>query len=179
MSRSADGFFSYQTGKEGARALGYDPAILDTFPDDALNSFCGVGNPFAVSSLPAGCKVLDIGCGAGFDLLVARKIVGDQGRIYGIDLTEEMVTKAISLIKQFGDEKISVQHVSAEQIPHTDESFDVVISNGVFNLSPSKLELFREIRRVLKPGGILQFADVSLVDGKTPDQTSSPDDWAQ
>ena len=90
-----------------------------------------------------------------------------------------MVTKAISLIKQFGDEKISVQHVSAEQIPHTDESFDVVISNGVFNLSPSKLELFREIRRVLKPGGILQFADVSLVDGKAPDQTSSPDDWAQ
>ena len=171
--------FSYQTGKKGALALGYDPAILDTLPDELLNSFCGVGNPFAISPIPAGSKVLDIGCGAGFDLLVARTIVGDMGRVCGIDLTEEMILKAHSLLKHAADDKISVQHVSAEQLPYAEESFDYVISNGVFNLSPSKLELFREIRRVLKPSGCLQFADVSLVDGKAPGQQSSADDWAQ
>lgn len=179
VSRSAEGFFSYQTGKKGAFDLGYDPVILHVFTDDALNSFCGVGNPFNISSIPVGSKVLDIGCGAGFDLLVACKIVGDKGQVCGIDLTEEMIKKARLFVERFGDDNISVQQVSAEEIPYTDESFDYVISNGVFNLSPLKLELFREILRVLKPSGILQFADVSLVDGEVPDQASSPDDWAQ
>jgi arsenite methyltransferase len=179
VSRSAEGFFRYPTGKKGAIDLGYDPVILNAFPDDALNSFCGVGNPFSISPIPAGSTVLDIGCGAGFDLLVASTIVGDKGRVCGIDLTEEMIKKARLFVERFGGDHSSVQHVSAEEIPYTDESFDYVISNGVFNLSPSKLELFKETRRVLKPNGILQFADVSLVDGKTPDQASSPEDWAQ
>ena len=95
------------------------------------------------------------------------------------DLTEEMVAKALSLVKRHGDDKIFVTHVSSEEIPYTDESFDYVIPNGVFNLFPAKLELFREIRRVLKPGAVLQFADVCLIEGKVQDQASSPDDWAQ
>lgn len=90
-----------------------------------------------------------------------------------------MVNTAQFLIKGTGYENISVQHVTSEKIPYNDKRFDNVISNGVFNLSPSKLELSREIRRVMKPGGILQFADVCLVEGKVLDQTSSPDDWAQ
>lgn len=179
VSHSAEGYFSYQTGKKGAIDLGYDSVILNEFTDDVLNSFCGVGNPFSISSIPAGSKVLDIGCGAGFDLLVACRIVGDKGHVCGIDLTEEMVNEAQLFVERFGGENISVQHVSAEKIPYTDESFDYVISNGVFNLSPSKLELFKEIWRVLKPNGILQFADVSLLDGKASDQASSPEDWAQ
>ncbi|MBT8347484.1 MAG: methyltransferase domain-containing protein [Desulfobacterales bacterium] len=179
MAQSAHGLFNYQTGRKGAIALGYDSALIDTIPDDALSSFCGVGNPFAISTILPGSKVLDIGCGAGFDLLVARKIVGDKGHVCGIDLTEEMIKKARLLVERFGDDNISVQHVFSEEIPYTDESFDCVISNGVFNLSPSKLELFKETRRVLKTNGILQFADVCLLEGKVLDQTSSPDDWAQ
>lgn len=179
VSHSAEGFFSYQTGKKGAIDLGYDPVILNAFTDDTLNSFCGVGNPFSISIIPAGSKVLDIGCGAGFDLLVARKIVGNKGNVCGIDLTAEMIKKARLFVERFGDGNISVQHVSAEEIPYTDESFDYVISNGVFNLSPSKLELFKETWRVLKPSGILQFADVNLMDGRAPDRASSPEDWAQ
>ena len=179
VAQSAEGLFSYPTGKKGALALGYDPAVIDRFPEEALNSFCGVGNPFAISSIPAGSKVLDIGCGAGFDLLVAREIVGDKGEVCGIDLTEEMVAKAISLIQQYGDETISVTHVSSEEIPFADDSFDYVISNGVINLSPAKLELFKQIRRVLKPGAILQFADVCLQEGIVPNQESNTDDWAQ
>lgn len=179
VSRSADGFFSYQTGKNGAIALGYDPGILNEISNDVLDSFCGVGNPFSISSIPAGSKVLDIGCGGGCDLLVACRIVGDKGHVYGIDLTEEMVNKAQLAAERYGAENISVQHVSTEEIPYSNESFDYVISNGVFNLSPSKLELFKEIWRVLKPNGILQFADVSLVDGQDPDKASTPEDWAQ
>ena len=179
MARSADGLFSYPTGRKGALALGYEPAVVDRFPDEALVSFCGVGNPFAISPIPEGSEVLDIGCGGGFDLLVARQLVGDSGRVSGIDLSEEMVAKAQSLVRNYGDERISVAHVASEQIPHGDDSFDFVISNGVVNLSPAKLALFREIRRVLKPGGILQFADVCLTAGAVPDQASSPKDWAQ
>lgn len=179
VSHSADGFFNYQTGKKGAIDLGYDLVIIDAFTDEALNSFCGVGNPFSISSIPVGSKVLDIGCGAGFDLLVARKIVGDKGHVCGIDLTDEMIKKAQLLIERSGYKNIYVEPVYAEKIPYTDDSFDYVISNGVFNLSPSKLELFKEIWRVLKPNGILQFADVSLVEGKAPDQVSTPEDWAQ
>jgi len=179
VSGSAEGFFRYPTGKRGAIDLGYDPVILSAFTDDMLNSFCGVGNPFSISPIPMDSKVLDIGCGAGFDLLVARTIVGDNGHVCGIDLTEEMIKKARLFVERFGGHNISVQHVSSEEIPYTDESFDYVISNGVFNLSPAKLELFKETRRVLKPSGILQFADVSLVDGIAPDQENSAEDWAQ
>ncbi len=180
MSQSAEGAFRYQTGKKGASNLGYDPLILDAFTDDTLKSFCGVGNPFSISSIPADSKVLDIGCGAGFDLLVASRIVGDKGNVYGIDLTEEMVEKAQVFARSSGADNISVQHVSSEEIPYSDESFDYVISNGVINLSPLKLELFREIWRVLKPDGTLQFADVSLAtDEKSQDRTSSVEEWAQ
>lgn len=179
VARSADGLFSYPTGRKGALALGYGPALVDNLPDEALDSFCGVGNPFTVSQIAEGSEVLDIGCGGGFDLLVARELVGDNGRVCGIDLSEEMIAKAQSLINSFGDECISVAHVASEQIPHDDKSFDCVISNGVVNLSPAKLELFKEIYRVLKPGGVLQFADVCLIQGAEPDQASSPEDWAQ
>lgn len=180
VSQSAEGSFSYQTGKKGAINLGYDPLILNALNDDALKSFCGVGNPFSISSIPADSKVLDIGCGAGFDLLVARNIVGDKGHVCGIDLTEEMVEKAQVFVASFEADNISVQHVSTDKIPYPDESFDHVISNGVINLSPSKLELFKEILRVLKPKGILQFADVSqATDGKSPDRVSSVEEWAQ
>jgi len=179
VAQSAHGLFKYQTGRKGAIALGYDSAMIETVPDDALNSFCGVGNPFAISSILPGSKVLDIGCGCGVDLLVAREIVGESGHVCGIDLTEEMVNNAQILVRKTGYENISIQHVTSEKIPYDDNRFDYVISNGVFNLSPSKLELFREILRVMKPDGILQFADVCLIKGEVLDQTSSPEDWAQ
>lgn len=177
--QSADGLFAYRTGRKGAVALGYDPGLLDRLPDDALESFCGVGNPFSISPIAEGSAVLDVGCGAGFDLLVARQIVGSRGRVSGVDLTRDMVKKALTILERFGDERISVQHISSEEMPYGDESFECVISNGVFNLSPFKLVLFKEIWRVLKPQGMLQFADVCLAGEKNTNRVSSPDDWAQ
>ena len=177
--QSADGLFACRTGSKGAVALGYDPGLLDRLPDDALESFCGVGNPFSISPSAEGSAVLDVGCGAGFDLLVARQIVGSRGRVSGVDLTRDMVKKALTILERFGDERIAVQHISSEEMPYDDESFECVISNGVFNLSPFKLVLFKEIWRVLKPQGILQFADVCLAGEKNTNRVSSPDDWAQ
>jgi SAM-dependent methyltransferase len=179
VSQSAEGLFRYQTGKSGAVALGYDVAILDEIPEGALNSFCGVGNPFSVEVIKEQSSVLDIGCGAGFDLLVASRMVGHGGRVCGIDLTEEMVGKAQALISEFGNQTITVQKVSGELLPFDQDSFDYVISNGVFNLSPCKLKLFREIRRVLRPGGYLQFADIVLTQDPPPGVADSLDDWSQ
>lgn len=179
VASSAQGLFRYPTGKKGAAELGYDPDILSLFSENDLQSFCGVGNPFGISPIRPGSRVLDVGCGAGFDLIVARKLVGDQGYVAGIDLTEAMVEKAQLLVGRVGDEGIAVQHVQSESIPFAADSFDHVISNGVINLSPSKLKLFREVRRVLAPKGILQFADVSLGDGEVAGQRTSFNDWAQ
>ncbi len=153
--------------------------MLDSLPDEALDSFCGVGNPFSISPLAEGSAVLDVGCGAGFDLLAARAVVGSRGQVSGVDLTEEMVIKARSNLERFGDQRIEVHHISSEGLPFGDAHFDHVISNGVINLSPYKLKLFKEIHRVLTPGGILQFADVCLTGEQIKDRESSPDDWAQ
>ena len=179
VSQSAAGLFRYKTGKTGAAALGYDAAILELIPEEALESFCGVGNPFSAGPMAAGSRVLDVGCGAGFDLLVAGRYVGPEGRVCGIDLTEEMVGRAQALINAFGGETLSVQHVTGDNIPYDVDSFDYVISNGVFNLSPCKLHLFKEIRRVLRPGGILQFADI-ILDRELPQGVGgSIEDWSQ
>lgn len=171
--------FSYPTGRAGAVALGYDAAILDKIPDDDLRSFCGVGNPFSLSPLGSGASVLDVGCGVGIDLIVARRYVGSKGRVCGIDLTEEMVNRAQALLERLGDDHFTVQRVTSETIPFADETFDYVISNGVINLSPAKLRLFKEIHRVLNRGGTLQFADVLLKDEQSPGPPGSLDDWAQ
>jgi len=179
VSQAAEGLFKYQTGKSGAIALGYDSDIINKYPEKTLRSFCGVGNPFSISKIDSGSSVLDIGCGAGFDILVAGEIVGAKGHVCGIDLSEEMIQQAQALIEQYGDQSISVKHVASESIPYDDEAFDYVMSNGVFNLSPLKAELFREIFRVLKPGGTLQFADIVLVEEGTPDAVINLEAWAQ
>lgn len=173
------GKFKYLTGKEGAASLGYDKTILDDIPDALLSSFCGVGNPFSVDDIAMGSAILDIGSGAGFDLIVASRLTGPDGYAYGIDLTKEMVARAQQTIQSLGIDNIEVHHISSETIPFEDQRFDVVISNGVINLSPCKLELFKEIFRVLKPGGRMQFADMVLDRDLPAGMTSNLEAWSQ
>jgi ubiquinone/menaquinone biosynthesis C-methylase UbiE len=123
--------------------------------------------------------VLDVGCGAGLDLVVAAGLVGPAGRVCGIDLTEEMVSRARSIVRQSGYANIEVRQVDSEDIPYRDSTFDIVLSNGVINLSPRKLQLFREIRRVLKPGGSLQFADIVLDRQLPPEMSGTLEAWSQ
>ncbi len=179
VSQTAAGKFSYLTGREGALHLGYDEAVLDQMEAELLDSFCGVGNPFLIEPIETDSAVLDVGCGAGIDLLVAAGIVGPAGRVCGIDLTEEMVNKAVASVHRAGYSNIEIMQVDGEDIPYGDGTFDIALSNGVINLSPRKLQLFREIRRVLKPGGRLQFADIVL-DRQLPQEMSGTlEAWSQ
>ena len=179
VSISAAGKFAYPTGKDGAKALGYDPAVLEGAHARFFESFCGVGNPFSLGEIMRGCSVLDVGCGAGFDLFVASRLVGETGRVYGIDLTEEMVTRAEENLTLAGIANFEIEKVDRETIPYADHSFDVVISNGVINLSPLKQTIFSEIERVLKPGGRLQFADVVVENELPAHLTGSAEAWSQ
>ncbi len=179
VSNTAEGKFKYITGKSGAIFLGYDREILKTIDAECMSSFCGVGNVFALGEIKPESTVLDIGCGAGFDAIVASKQVGAKGRICGIDLTEEMVQRSRNNIEKTGITNIEIQHVSSEKIPYDDCSFDIVISNGVINLSPCKSQLFQEIYRVLKPGGKFQFADI-ILDKELPSSLDgSLEAWTQ
>ena len=170
--------FSYPTGREGALALGYNPEIIDAAGPGLLASFCGVGNPFSLFPIKPGSTILDIGCGAGFDLYVAARLTGPEGRVHGIDLTKAMVAKARENLKRTGITNFDVWHVDFEDLPFEDKSFDVVLSNGVINLSPEKEILFGEIFRVLRPDGRFGFADIVLDKEIPASIAASAESWA-
>jgi arsenite methyltransferase len=179
VAQSASGKFSYPTGREGARALGYDPTLIDAATAGLLEAFCGVGNPFSLFPIRPGSIILDVGCGAGFDLSVAARLTGPEGVVHGVDLTEAMATRARENLKKAGIANVHVQLVQSESLPFNDNTFDVVVSNGVINLSPDKETLFREINRVLKPGGWFGFADIVLQKELPPGVTGSAEAWSQ
>lgn len=178
VARCAEGQFRYPTGLAGAEALGYEPSLIAEAPAAMMVSFCGVGNPFTLGEVLPGDAVLDIGCGAGFDLLCAARLVGPGGRVCGIDLTPEMAVRARQNLAEAGLPHIEIREGAAEELPFADGSFDLVISNGVLNLSPDKGRLFAEIHRVLKPGGRLQFADIVLKE-ELPSAQKSATAWSE
>jgi SAM-dependent methyltransferase len=179
VARSASGKFAYPTGREGARALGYDPELVDAAHPGLLESFCGVGNPFSQFPIQPGSIVLDVGCGAGFDLYIAARLTGSEGRVQGVDLTAAMVARARENLQKAGIANAEVRQVESESLPFGDNTFDVVISNGVINLSPDKENLFREINRVLKQGGRFAFADVVLEQELPQGMAGSAEAWSQ
>lgn len=175
---SAAAKFPYLTGRDGALALGYEPGWLSLLPPATLATFCGVGNPFHLGAMHPGEAVLDIGCGAGVDLFVAHHFVGARGRVCGVDITAEMVAHAQSALRHAHLPHITVQRSSAEALPFKDATFDVVISNGVLNLSPMKSQAFAEIARVLKPHGRFQWADLVVREALPADVVDSLDAWS-
>lgn len=152
--------FHFHTGRPLAALLGYRDEWLAGVPEPTIASFAGTGNPFAIAPLEPGDHVVDVGCGAGIDSLIAARMVGPDGQVIGVDMTEEMVSKARASAKHAGCTNVEFRQGFAESLPVEDGWADVVISNGVVNLFPDKLAGLRELARVLRPGGRLQIGDI-------------------
>lgn len=153
--------FHFHTGRPLAARLSYPDAVVEALPDAAVESFAGVGNPFVLRTLQTGERVVDVGSGSGFDSVVAAGQVGPDGRVIGVDMTKEMLDKARLTAAQLGLPQVEFRAGLAEELPVPDNWADVVISNGVINLCADKAAVFAEIRRVLRPGGRLQFAEIA------------------
>ncbi len=155
------GTHHFHTGRPLAARLGYEQNVVDALPDRAVESFAGVGNPFSLRRLAAGERVVDVGSGAGFDSFIAADQVGATGRVIGIDMTAEMLSKSRATAAKLGVTHLEFREGLAESMPVEDGWADVVISNGVINLCADKRAVFAEVHRVLRPGGVLQFADIA------------------
>lgn len=168
----------FPVGRDSARRLGYDAEQLDALPRTVTESFAGVGNPLALGEVRAGETVLDIGCGAGLDLILAARKVGPTGKVLGVDFAPEMIDKVKRNAALVGLANVEFHQGEVDALPLPDGSVDVVISNGVFNLCLDKPKVLSEAFRVLRPGGRIQMADVLLEDGVTPQEVASKGTWS-
>ncbi len=169
--------YHFHTGRIAAGRLGYDRDVIEALPDQAVESFAGVGNPFELRRLEPGERVVDAGSGAGLDSFVAASQVGPSGRVVGIDMTAEMLDKARENASALGFDSVEFREGLLEAMPVDDAWADVVISNGVINLCADKRATFGEILRVLRPGGHLQFADIANGRPVPPEALRDIDLW--
>jgi arsenite methyltransferase len=169
--------FIFPTGRSWAQELGYPEPELARVPDAIVESFAGVANHWLLGDVEPGAVVLDLGCGAGTDLLIAAQEAGPAGRAIGIDMTPAMLERAAAGAQQMGLTNVELHESLIEALPLEDASVDVVISNGVIDLVPDKEAVFAEIDRVLRPGGRLQFADVVIHTEVSEDARERIDLW--
>jgi arsenite methyltransferase len=170
--------FIFPTGRAWAEELGYPQPELANVPDSSVESFAGVANPHVLGRIEPGLTVLDLGCGAGTDLLIAAQMVGDAGHVIGVDMTPGMLRAARVSAQAMGiSERVELHESLIESLPLPDGEVDIVISNGVIDLVPDKDAVFAEIDRVLKPGGRLQLADVVIHTELSEDARKRIDLW--
>ena len=161
VASNPHGQYHFHTGRPLAARLGYETAVVERMPDSAVESFAGVANPFSLRGLEAGERVVDAGSGAGFDCFIAAMQVGPGGQVVGIDMLDAMLARSRAAAQEMGLGNVAFREGLLEAMPVEDGWADVVTSNGVINLCADKKQVFREIWRVLRPGGVLQFADIA------------------
>jgi SAM-dependent methyltransferase len=177
VAGNSDQEFIFPTGRAWARELGYPEPQLSRVPEATVASFAGVANHWTLGRIEPGTVVLDLGCGAGTDLLIAAQMTGPAGRAVGVDMTPSMLERARASARDMGLSNVELHESLIETLPMPDASVDVVISNGVIDLVPDKDVVFDEIDRVLRPGGRLQVADVVIHHEVSEDARARIDLW--
>jgi arsenite methyltransferase len=177
VSTDPDREFIFPTGRAWAQELGYPEPELSRVPDATVESFAGVANHWLLGPIESGSVVLDLGSGAGTDLLIAAQMTGPTGRVIGVDMTASMLDRARASADEMGLGNVELHEGLIESVPLDDASVDVVISNGVIDLVPDKDAVFDEIDRVLRPGGRLQLADVVVHHEVSEDARKRIDLW--
>jgi arsenite methyltransferase len=177
VSTAPEQEFIFRTGRAWAEELGYPEPELARVPEATVESFAGVANHWTLGRIEPGSVVLDLGCGAGTDLLIAAQMTGAAGRVIGVDMTATMLERARQSATEMGLTNVDLHESLIEALPLDDASVDVVISNGVIDLVPDKDAVFDEIDRVLRPGGRLQLADVVIHHEVSEDARSRIDLW--
>ena len=172
VATEPQGDYHFHTGRGLAQFLGYDETWLEGVPESTIASFAGTGNPFRMRKLEPGERVVDVGCGAGMDSLIAARMTGPKGQVISVDMTPAMLHKAVAGARKAGIQNVTFREGFAEALPVADGWADVVISNGVLNLMPDKEAGLREMARVLRPGGRLQIGDI-LVDRAVPESAKA------
>jgi len=178
VATDAERDFIFPTGRAWAEELGYPQPELSLVPDATVESFAGVANHWTLGRIKPGSIVVDLGCGAGTDLLIAAQMTGPEGRVIGVDMTPSMLERVHASAQQMGLANVERHQSVIETLPLEDDSVDVVISNGVIDLVPDKDAVFDEIDRVLRPGGRLQLADVIIHTAVSEDARARIDLWA-
>jgi len=177
VSTDQDEQFIFPTGRAWAQELGYPEPELERVPDATVESFAGVANHWVLGGVEPGAIVLDLGCGAGTDLLIAAQMTGPTGRVIGVDMTSAMLDRARESADAMGLDNVALHEALIESLPLADASVDAVISNGVIDLVPDKDAVLDEIDRVLRPGGRLQLADVVIHRAVSEDSRKRIDLW--
>jgi arsenite methyltransferase len=167
----------FPVGRQFAESLGYPPGLLANLPAIAVEAFAGVSNVAVFANLPEGATVLDLGCGAGLDSLVAAKRVGPAGRVIGLDFSESMLTRARQAANEAGLDNTEFHKADAEKLFLEDASIDVALVNGIFNLNPARDLIFRELARVARPGGAVYGAELILREPLLPKEQGSETNW--
>jgi len=177
VSESPQARHPFPNGRLFAESLGYPAGLLNELPAEAVEAFAGVSNVSLFATIPAGATVLDVGCGAGLDSLIAARRTGPDGRVIGLDFSQAMVERARHAAQTACIRNVEFRQADAEQMPIDDAAIDVALVNGIFNLNPARQAIFHELARVVKPGGAVYAAEIILREPLPPDEQADVTNW--
>lgn len=176
-SDNPNGSHPFPIGYDFALSLGYPEELLESLPRTSVESFTGVSNVSVFAEIPAGSTVLDLGCGGGTDSLVAAGKTGPDGRVYGVDFSAAMLSRARTGAKRAGTSNVEFREAEGQRIPFDDDTFDVVMVNGIFNLNPDRAGIFQELARVLRPGGVFYGGEIILGEPMDEKERAGLSNW--